>query len=66
MHRGCLFPPGFNKGGIAPGDFHALIFWRQLVGELQRQNRALEAQVAELQARRADPAAAPIARVCAG
>ena len=28
-HRGCLFPPGFSKGGIGPGDFHALIFWRQ-------------------------------------
>ena len=50
MHRGCLFPPGFSKGGISPGDFHALIFWRQLVGELQRQNAALEARVAELQA----------------
>jgi len=66
MHRGCLFPPGYQRGGISPGDFHALIFWRQLVGELQRQNRALAAQVAELQARRAKPAAAPIARVCAG
>jgi hypothetical protein len=49
MHRGCLFPPGFNKGGIAPGDFHAVIFWRQLTSELQRQNRALEARVAELE-----------------
>ncbi|MGB5736268.1 MAG: hypothetical protein WBM40_17665, partial [Thiohalocapsa sp.] len=22
MHRDCLFPPGFSKGGISPGDFH--------------------------------------------
>ncbi|MGB5833881.1 MAG: hypothetical protein WBG92_18100 [Thiohalocapsa sp.] len=42
--------PGFSKGGISPGDFHALIFWRQLVTAYQRQNRTLEAQVAELEA----------------
>ena len=50
MHRGCLFPPGFSKGGISPGDFHALIFWRQQVSEYRRQNQTLEARVAELQA----------------
>ena len=65
MHRSCLFPPGFSKGGISPGDFHALIFWRQLVGELQRQNAALEARVAALQAERDDQAAASSPRAAA-
>ena len=53
-HRGCLFPPGFSKGGIAPGDFHALIFWRQSASAYRVQNATLRARVAELQARIAD------------
>ena len=50
-HRGCLFPPGFSKGGIGPGDFHALIFWRQAASTYQQHNAALRARVAELEAR---------------
>ena len=36
VHRGCFFPPGYSKGGIAPGEFFALVFWRQQVSEYQR------------------------------
>ena len=53
-HRGCLFPPGFSKGGIAAGDFHALIFWRQSASAYRVQNATLRARVAELEARMAD------------
>ena len=49
MHRGCLFPPGFPRGGISPGDFHALIFYRQQAAEYQRQTLALRARVAALE-----------------
>lgn len=49
VDRGCFFPPGFNKGGISPGEFHALVFWRQMVTTARRENAALRARVAELE-----------------
>ena len=42
VHRGCLFPPGYTRGGIAPGEFFALVFWRQLVTEYQRRHAQRE------------------------
>ena len=50
VHRGCLFPPGFTKGGISPGDFQALVFWRQLVSVQRAKIATLTARVAELEA----------------
>ena len=50
VHRGCLFPPGFSRGGIAPGDFQALVFWRQLVSVQRAKLATLTARVAELEA----------------
>lgn len=50
VHRCVLFPPGCSRGGIASGDFYAPTFWRQAVSELRRENLALQARVAELQA----------------
>jgi hypothetical protein len=41
VHRGCFFPPGFSKGGISPGEFQALVFWRQQVSEYRRKNAEL-------------------------
>jgi hypothetical protein len=29
--NGCLFPPGYSKNGLTPGDFFALVFQRQLI-----------------------------------
>jgi hypothetical protein len=56
VHRGCFFPPGFSKGGISPGEFQALVFWRQMVSEYRRKNAELvrllaraDARIAELQ-----------------
>lgn len=57
VHRGCLFPPGFSRGGISPGDFQALIFWRQLVSVQRATIASLSARVAELQTELGRPAA---------
>ena len=46
VHRGCLFPPGYTRGGIAPGEFFALVFWRQLVTEYRRRHAELERELA--------------------
>lgn len=50
VHGGYLFPPGYTKGGISPGDFFALVFWRQLLGEYHRRYARLRARVAQLEA----------------
>ncbi len=39
VHRGLLFPPGYRRGGIGPGDIYAMPFERQLLAELKRQLR---------------------------
>ena len=59
VHHGYLFPPGFSRHGLAPADFHALVFWRQLVSEYGRQNAALRVRLAELEVQLGRPAAAP-------
>ena len=45
MDNGYLFPPGYSKQGISPGDWFALVFQYQLVSELRRKNKELEAQL---------------------
>ena len=37
MHDGCLFPPGYTRGGLRPGDVMALPFLYQLLDEYKRQ-----------------------------
>ena len=49
MHNGYLFPPGYVKGGISPGDWFATIFLRQLVTEQRRTIDKLESQIKEIQ-----------------
>jgi hypothetical protein len=56
VHRGCLFPPGFRRGGISPGEFQALVFWRQLVTAQREKLAKLSAQVAALEAELGRPA----------
>ena len=48
VHRGALFPPGYSKGGIGPGEFFALVFYRQQVSEQRRRIVALEAELGAL------------------
>lgn len=54
MHRGYLFPPGFQHGGLLPGEFFALGFYRQQVTCYQQANAELKARVAALEAALAD------------
>jgi len=43
-HRAQLTNRTFLRGDISPGDFHALVCYRQQALEYQRQNLALRAQ----------------------
>jgi hypothetical protein len=56
VHRGCLFPPGFRRSGISPGDFQAVVFWRQLVTAQREKLAKLSSQVAALEAELGWPA----------
>jgi hypothetical protein len=49
VHNGYLFPPGYSRGGIRPGEFFAVVFYRQQVAEYQRVNRQLAARVQALE-----------------
>lgn len=46
VHGGLFFPPGFSKGGLAPGEFQALLYWRQLVAVYRAENERLLARLA--------------------
>jgi len=50
-----LFPPGYRRGGITPGDFYALVFLRQLVGAYHEENAALAKRLQHLEAQLARP-----------
>jgi hypothetical protein len=45
---GALFPRGYSRGGMAPGDVYAFVYWRQIVAELRRENAVLQARLAVL------------------
>ena len=49
VHNGYLFPPGYSRGGIRPGEFFAVVFYRQQVAEYQRVNRKLTERVQALE-----------------
>jgi hypothetical protein len=36
IHKGHLFPPGFTRNGLSPGDIHSVIFLKQLVSEQRK------------------------------
>jgi hypothetical protein len=55
VHNGLLFPPGYRRGGIPPGEFFALVFYRQQVSEYQQLNARLKAKLDALDAKH-DPA----------
>ena len=52
MHNGYLFPPGFTQNGISPGDWHSMVFLKQLVTEQRRRIEALEAKIESMPKRR--------------
>ena len=59
VHNGSLFPPGYRKGGIGPGEFFALVFYRQQVTEQRRRIAALERQLEALRAGAGDSQSIP-------
>jgi hypothetical protein len=56
VHNGLLFPPGYRRGGIPPGEFFALVFYRQQVSEYQQLNARLKAKLEALEAKHAPSA----------
>lgn len=50
VERGFLFPPGYSKHGILPGEFFALVFYRQQVSEQRRLIVERDARIAALEA----------------
>ncbi|NEX19509.1 hypothetical protein G3480_04140 [Thiorhodococcus mannitoliphagus] len=48
MHNGYLFPPGYQRGGIPPGEFFALVFYRQQVSAYQESNAKLRVELQAL------------------
>ena len=58
FHNGYLFPPGYTKHGISPGEFHATVWYRQMADDRKRiiesledENARLKAELAELKKR---------------
>jgi len=47
VHNGSLFPPGYRRHGINPGQILAIPFREQLVTEYQRQLTALRQGLSE-------------------
>ena len=50
VHQGLLFPPGYARGGIPPGEFFALVFYRQQVTAYQDAHAKLKARIESLEA----------------
>jgi hypothetical protein len=49
VHNGYLFPPGFSRHGIPPGEFLALVFNRQQVSHYQQENSKLKGRLQALE-----------------
>lgn len=50
VDHGLLFPPGFRRGGISPGEFWAIPYYRQAHRAYRARTLALEAELATCQA----------------
>jgi hypothetical protein len=42
IHKGHLFPPGFTKNGLSPGDIQSVVFLKQQVNEQRKTISRLE------------------------
>lgn len=54
VHGGYLFPPGYKKNGIPPGEFFAVPFYRQSVSAYRERVEKLEDTVEQLRRELAD------------
>lgn len=50
VDNGYLFPPGFRRGGISPGEFWAVPYYRQAHRAYRERAHALEVELAACQA----------------
>lgn len=50
VDHGLLFPPGFRRGGISPGEFWAIPYYRQAHRGYRERALALEAELVACQA----------------
>ena len=48
VHQGLLFPPGYAKHGIAPGEFFAVTYYRQSISAYRRRVEELEHHLGKL------------------
>lgn len=51
IHGGYLFPPGYHKGGLGPGDIMVVPFLYQLISEYRRQLGQQDAWAEEMRER---------------
>ncbi len=50
VDNGYLFPPGFRRGGISPGEFWAIPYYRQAHQAYRERTQTLEVELAACQA----------------
>jgi len=55
VHGGLLFPPGYRRHGVTPGDFFSLVFLRQSVGAYRERVEELEDEIRKLKAAQSKP-----------
>jgi hypothetical protein len=52
VHGGFLFPPGYSRNGIAPGEILSIPFYRQSIAAYRERVAELEAEIQKLRTRR--------------
>ena len=53
VHGGFLFPPGYSKNGIPPGEFFAVPYYRQAVSANRERVQEFEAELQALKRKKA-------------
>jgi DNA-binding transcriptional regulator YiaG len=48
VHAGLMFPPGFTRYGIGPGEIQAVTFYRQQISALRERVELQEREIREL------------------
>ncbi len=51
MHNGYMFPPGYSKNGIPPGEFFSFIFKNQYISSIEKRLKNQEKEITELKER---------------
>jgi hypothetical protein len=54
IENGYLFPPGYTKNGILPGEFFAIVYYKGLARDYRQKIKKLQAEVQRLEERLGD------------